>query len=40
MNAIIVGSGLGGLSTALRLTQHNFNVTIIEKFHQPGGRLN
>lgn len=40
MNAVIVGSGLGGLSTALRLTQNNFNVTVIEKFHQPGGRLN
>ena len=38
--AIIVGSGLGGLSTALRLTQHNFKVTIVEKYHQPGGRLN
>lgn len=38
--AIVVGSGLGGLSTALRLTQHNFKVTIIEKYHQPGGRLN
>ena len=38
--AIIVGSGLGGLSTALRLTQHNFKVTIVEKYHQAGGRLN
>ena len=37
---IIVGSGLGGLSTALRLTQHNFKVTIVEKYHQAGGRLN
>lgn len=39
-SVIIVGSGLGGLSTALRLTQHNFKVTVIEKYHQPGGRLN
>ncbi len=38
--AVVVGSGLGGLSTALRLTQHNFKVTIVEKYHQPGGRLN
>ncbi|MGB9664289.1 MAG: phytoene desaturase family protein [Ignavibacteria bacterium] len=38
--AIVVGAGLGGLSTALRLTQHNFKVTIVEKYYQPGGRLN
>jgi phytoene desaturase len=38
--AVIVGSGLGGLSTALRLTQNNFKVTIVEKYHQAGGRLN
>lgn len=39
-NAVIVGAGLGGLATALRLTQNGFNVTLVEKHHQPGGRLN
>ncbi|MFY0672076.1 MAG: phytoene desaturase [Bacteroidia bacterium] len=38
--AIIVGSGLGGLATALRLTHHGYHVQIIEKHHQAGGRLN
>lgn len=39
-NVVVVGSGLGGLATALRLTQKGFNVKVIEKYHQPGGRLN
>ncbi len=39
-NAIIIGSGLGGLSTALRLSNLGFNVTILEKHNTPGGRLN
>ncbi len=38
--AIVVGSGLGGLSTALRLSHHGYHVQIIEKHHQAGGRLN
>lgn len=37
---IIIGSGLGGLSTALRLSALNYKVTIIEKHSTPGGRLN
>jgi phytoene desaturase len=36
----IVGSGLGGLATALRLVAKGFDVTIVEKHHQAGGRLN
>jgi len=40
MKAIIIGSGLGGLSTALRLAHKGFEVEIIEKHHSPGGRLN
>jgi len=39
-NAIIIGSGLGGLATALRLSDLGFNVTILEKHNTPGGRLN
>lgn len=38
--AIIIGSGLGGLATALRLSVKGFDVEILEKYHQPGGRLN
>ena len=39
-SAIIVGSGLGGLSTALRLSTEDYDVTVIEKHSKPGGRLN
>ncbi len=39
--AIIIGSGLGGLSTALRLSHSKgYDVTILEKHSTPGGRLN
>jgi phytoene desaturase len=37
---IIIGSGLGSLATALRLTSHGFKVSIVEQYHQAGGRLN
>lgn len=37
---LIIGSGLGSLATALRLTTHGYDVEIIEKYHQAGGRLN
>jgi len=37
----IIGSGLGGLSTALRLSKDsNYKITILEKYSTPGGRLN
>ena len=39
-NVLIVGSGLGGLATALRLSSQGYKVHIIEKHHQAGGRLN
>jgi len=38
--AVIVGAGLGGLSTALRLTTLGYQVHIVEKHSSPGGRLN
>lgn len=38
--ALIIGSGLGGLATALRLSSKGYEVEVIEKYHQPGGRLN
>jgi len=37
---IIIGSGLGGLATALRLSTKGYQVQLIEKHHQAGGRLN
>lgn len=38
---LIVGSGLGALSTALRLTTKGYSdITIVERYHQAGGRLN
>ncbi len=39
-SAIIIGSGLGGLSTALRLSTEGYDVTVIEKHSKAGGRLN
>jgi phytoene desaturase len=39
-NALIVGAGLGGLATALRLAKSGYKVEIIEKNDQAGGRLN
>jgi phytoene desaturase len=39
-HAIIIGAGLGGLATALRLSVKGYKVTLIEKHHQAGGRLN
>lgn len=38
--ALIIGAGLGGLSTAMRLTTQGYSVEIIEKHDKPGGRLN
>ncbi len=39
-SVLIIGSGIGGLATALRLVKRGFKVTIIEKNSQAGGRLN
>jgi len=36
----VVGAGLGGLSTALRLAKQGYQVQILEKNEQAGGRLN
>ena len=37
--ALIIGSGIGGLSTAIILTKLGFDVTVVEKNRQPGGML-
>jgi len=38
-NVLVVGAGLGGLATALRLAKKGYRVEIIEKNDQAGGRL-
>jgi phytoene desaturase len=38
--ALIVGTGLGGLTTAMRLAHAGYQVEMVEKYHQAGGRLN
>lgn len=37
---LIIGAGLGGLTTALRMAVKGYQVTVIEKNNQAGGRLN
>lgn len=38
MKVIIVGAGFGGISAAALLARDGFEVTVIEKNEQPGGR--
>ena len=37
---MIVGTGLGGLATALRLSRRGYEVEMVEMYKQAGGRLN
>lgn len=37
--ALIIGSGIGGLSTAIILAKLGYDITVIEKNRQPGGML-
>ncbi|HPT12080.1 MAG TPA: phytoene desaturase family protein, partial [Bacteroidales bacterium] len=39
-NVLIVGAGIGGLATALRLATRGYNVHLVEKNSKAGGRLN
>jgi phytoene desaturase len=39
-HAIVIGAGMGGLATALRLARRGFRVTLLEKQARPGGRSN
>ena len=36
---IVIGSGIGGLATAIRLACKGYEVTILEKNDAPGGKL-
>ncbi|MFS4494693.1 1-hydroxycarotenoid 3,4-desaturase CrtD [Maribacter sp. 2308TA10-17] len=38
-NAFIIGAGIGGIATALRLKKLGYNVTIFESNSYPGGKL-
>lgn len=38
--ALVVGAGIGGLATALRLAKRGYQVEILEKNEQAGGRVN
>ena len=38
MNIIVIGSGFGGLSAAIRLQAQGHQVTIVDKLDKPGGR--
>jgi phytoene desaturase len=37
---VIIGTGLGGLATGLRLASKGYQIEFVEKYHLPGGRLN
>ena len=37
---LIVGTGLGGLATALRLSRRGYDIEMVEMYKQAGGRLN
>jgi phytoene desaturase len=36
--AIVIGAGIGGIAAAARLARNGFQVTVVEKNQQPGGR--
>jgi phytoene desaturase len=37
--AVVIGSGIAGIASAIRLQQKGFNVTVFEKNAYPGGKL-
>jgi phytoene desaturase len=38
--ALVIGAGIGGIATAGRLARNGYEVTVLEKNSQPGGRCN
>jgi phytoene desaturase len=38
VRVVVIGSGFGGLATAIRLLQQGHEVTVVEKRDKPGGR--
>jgi phytoene desaturase len=39
-SVIIIGAGLGGLAASIRLASSGVRVTVLEKNHTPGGKVN
>lgn len=39
-DVLVIGAGISGIATALRLAKKGYRVKIIEKNSQAGGRLN
>ncbi len=39
LNAIVIGSGVAGLASAIRLAVQGIQVTVLEKNDYPGGKL-
>ncbi len=39
-HAVVIGAGLGGLATAIRLANSGWKVTVLEQGSRPGGKLN
>jgi len=37
-HAVVIGAGVGGLASAIRLGARGFRVTLVERLEQPGGR--
>ena len=37
--AVVIGAGIGGLATAVRLAAKGFRVDVFEKESYPGGKL-
>ena len=37
-NVVIIGAGIGGICSAIRLAKAGLRVTIVEKNARPGGR--
>jgi phytoene desaturase len=38
--ALVIGAGIGGITTAARLAKNDYDVTVLEKESTPGGRCN
>lgn len=37
--AVVIGSGMGGLTSAVLLASHGYDVTVLEQHYRPGGYL-
>ena len=37
-HAVVIGAGLGGLASAMRLGAKGYRVTVLDRLESPGGR--